>query len=242
MVRDNLMTTPRRVIGLVRKFDEQKEKYTTGVYKEAQVRIEFIDPLFRVLGWDVDNSKGLPLAYREVVHERAVLAEGNNKAPDYSFRIGGQRKFFVEAEKPSADIAADPPPAFRIRRYAWSASLPISIVTDFEEFALYDCRPEPKPQDDASVARLIFLGYRELAAEWENLESIISYQAVCDGSLEKYAETIRVKRGTSAVDSIFLAELEQWRRALAQDMAVRNTSLTPGQLNFAVQQIIDRVT
>jgi len=236
------MSAPRSVINLVRRFGEQKEKYTTGVYKEAQVRIEFIDPLFRVLGWDVDNSKGLPLAYREVVREGAVLVEGNKKAPDYSFRIGGQRKFFVETKKPSADIGIDPAPAFRVRRYAWSASLPISIVTDFEEFALYDCRSEPKPQDDTSVALLMFLGYRELAAEWENLESLISYRAVCNGSLEKYAETIRVKRGTSAVDSIFLAELEQWRRALAQDMAVRNTFLTSGQLNFAVQQIIDRVT
>ena len=67
--------------------------------------------------------------------------------------------------------------------------LPISIVTDFDEFALYDGRLEPKPQDGAAVARLMFLGFAELAAEWEKLESLISYQAVRGGSLEKHAET-----------------------------------------------------
>ena len=47
--------------------------------------------------------------------------------------------------------------------------------------------------------------------------------------------------GTSAVSGIFLAELKQWRRALARDIAARNTTLTPGQLNLTVQEIIIRV-
>jgi len=226
---------------LVRKFGEQRKTYTTGVSRQTHVRIEFIDPLFGALGWDVDNSKGLSLAHREVVHEDPVLVAGDKRAPDYSFRIDGQLKFFVATRKPSVNIGADPGPACQLRRYAWSAGLPISIVTDFEEFALYDGRLEPKPQDGAAVARLMFLGFAELAAEWEKLESLISYQAVRGGSLEKYAETIWVERGTSEVGGIFLAELEQWRRALARDIAARNTSLTPEQLNVAVQETIDRV-
>jgi predicted type IV restriction endonuclease len=210
------MTAPHSVMRLVRKFAEQRQREicTAGVPSQTQVRIEFIDPLFRALGWDVDNSKGLSLAYREVVREDAVLAERSKKAPDYSFRIDGQRKFFVEARKPSAGIGADPGAAVQLRRYAWSARLPISIITDFEEFALYDGRPEPKPEDDPAVARLMFLGFAELTAEWDKLESLISCQAVRGGSLEKLAETIRVKRGTSEVGSIFLAELERWRHTL----------------------------
>ena len=47
--------------------------------------------------------------------------------------------------------------------------------------------------------------------------------------------------GITEAGSIFLAELEQWRRALARDIAARNTSLTPGQLNLAVQEILNRV-
>ena len=235
------MTAPQSVMQLVRKFGEQRETYTTGVSRETQVRTGFIDPLFRALGWDVDNAKGLSLAHREVVHEDTVLAAGDKRAPDYSFRVDGQLKFFVATRKPPVNIGADPGPAFRLRRYAWSAGLPVSVVTDFEEFALYDGRLEPKPQDGAAVARLMFLGFAELAAGWEKLESLISYQAVRGGSLEKYAETSWVKRGTSEAGGIFLAELEKWRRALAQDIAARNTSLTPEQLNVAVRETIDRV-
>ena len=50
------------------------------------------------------------------------------------------RKFFVEAKKTSVNIKDDISPAFQLRRYAWSAKLPLSILTDFEEFAVYDCR------------------------------------------------------------------------------------------------------
>jgi SAM-dependent methyltransferase len=236
------MTAPRTVMQLVRKFGEHREICTAGVPGETQARIEFIDPLFRALGWDVDNSKGRsPLAYREVVREDTALAEGSKRAPDYSFRIDGQRKFFVDARKPTAGIGADPGPTIQLRRYAWSARLLISIVTDFEEFALYDGRLEPMPRDGVAVARLMFFGFEELAAEWEKLESLISYQAVRGGSLERNAETIQVERGTSEVGTIFLAELEQWRRALARDIAARNKSLTPGQFNPLVQKIIDGV-
>jgi hypothetical protein len=227
---------------LVRKFGEQREICTAGVPGETQARIEFIGPLFRALGWDVDNSKGRSLlACREVVREDTALAEGSNRAPDYSFRIDGQRKFFLDARKPAAGIGPDPGPTVQLRRYAWSARLLISIATDFEEFALYDGRLEPKPRDGVTVARLMFFGFEELAAEWEKLEALISYQAVRGGSLERHAETIQVKRGTSEVGTIFLAELEQWRRALVRDIASRHKSLTPGQFNLLVQKIIHGV-
>lgn len=235
------MAVPRSVRQLVRTFDTQRETCAAGASRMTHVRKEFIDPLFRALGWDVDNAQGLSLAYREVVRRDAVPAEGNTKAPDYSFRIDGRRKFFVEARKPSADIRTGPGPAVQLRRYAWSAGLPISIVTDFAEFAVYDGRPAPKPGDDAAVARLMFLRFAELAAEWDQLESLISYRAVRAGALEKHAETTRVKHGTSEVGSIFLAELERWRRALARDIAARNTFLTPDQLDVVVQETIGRV-
>jgi hypothetical protein len=220
------MTAPHRVVQLVRTFGAQRAIYPAGVFTSARVRVEFIDPLFRALGWDVDNSRGLSPADREVVREGTVPAGGNRKAPDYSFRIDGRCKFFVEARNPSADIGAGPGAAFQLRRYARSAGLPVSIVTDFEEFALYDGQPEPKPDDDTAVARLMFLGFAELATEWEELESILSCRAVRDGSLEKHAQISRVTRGASEAGGVFLAEREQWRRCLAQDIAVRNTSLT----------------
>jgi len=72
-----------------------------GSYNETQIRREFIDPLFKALGWDIDNQQGHAEAYKDVIHEDAIKVGGATKAPDYCFRIGGVRKFFVEAKKPS---------------------------------------------------------------------------------------------------------------------------------------------
>src|ERR1700748_468568 len=114
----SLMAARRRVVQLVRKFGEQREIRAAGDPGQTQARIEFIDPLFRALGWDVDNSKGRsPLACREVLREDTALAEGSKRAPDDSFRIGGQRKSFVDASKPTVGIGADPGPPVQLRRY-----------------------------------------------------------------------------------------------------------------------------
>ena len=75
-------------------------------------------------------------------------------APDYAFRIGETRKFFAEAKKPGVDLKTDAGPAYQLRRYAWSAKLPFSLLTDFEELAVYDCRSPlretTRPVSDAS--------------------------------------------------------------------------------------------
>jgi hypothetical protein len=121
---------------------------------------EQIDPFFKALGWDIDNQNGYAEAYREVIHEDKIKISGVTKAPDYSFRLaGGKRLFFVEAKKPSIAVKDDILPAYQIRRYGWSAKHPISIITDFEEFAIYDCTQKPNPNDKASVARIKYFTY-----------------------------------------------------------------------------------
>jgi len=134
------MTVPTKVLELIERFDSNIDAYRSGKYNETQVRLEFINPFFEELGWDITNKQGYAEAYKEVVHEDAIKVGGATKAPDYSFRIGCVRKFFLEAKKPSVSIKEDTHPAYQLRRYAWSAKLPLSILTDFEEFAVYDCR------------------------------------------------------------------------------------------------------
>jgi len=237
----NAATPPSEVLRLVDRFNEHAEAYHAGRYNETQIRREFIDPLFEALGWDVDNSQGYAEAYKDVIHEDAITVGGATKAPDYCFRIGGVRKFFVEAKKPTVDIKRDANPAFQLRRYAWSAKLPLSILTDFEELAVYDCRVKPSKTDKASKARTLFLRYDELPQRWVELASIFSRDAILKGSFDKYAESTRRKRGTAEVDAAFLTEIEDWRDMLARNIALRNPDLSQRDLNFAVQRTIDRI-
>jgi len=150
-----------QVAKLVERFARNLDVYKRADYKEARVRVEFVDPLFEALGWDVRNEQGHAEQYKDVVHEDAIKISGATRAPDYCFRVGGLRKFFLEVKKPAVSVRGDVGPAYQLRRYAWSAKLPLSILTDFEEFAVYDCRRRPKPADKASVGRITYLRGRQ---------------------------------------------------------------------------------
>ena len=235
------MNVPGRIKKLIDTFDNNLESYKKGTYNETQLRREFLDPFFEELGWDITNKQGYAEAYKDVIHEDAIKIGGVTKAPDYCFRIGGTRKFFLEAKKPSLNIKDDVHPAYQLRRYAWSAKLPLSILTDFEEFAVYDCRVKPTKTDKASHSRILYMTYTDYPEQWDEIAGIFSRESILKGSFDKYVESKRAKRGTTEVDAAFLQEIERWRNLLARNIALRNPAITHRELNFAVQRTIDRI-
>ncbi len=235
------MTAPDIVNNLVERFEQHRDAYRSGRYNETQLRREFLDPFFEALGWDVFNKQSYAEMYKDVIHEDSLEIEGENKAPDYAFRIGGTRKFFVEAKRPSVNIEFNIHPAFQLRRYAWSAKLPLSILTDFEEFAIYDCRVKPDKGDKASIGRVKLYSFKDYIEKWDEIAAVFSREAVLKGSFDSYAEGLKGRKGTTEVDDAFLAEIERWRDLLAKNIALRNPNLTVRELNYAVQMTIDRI-
>lgn len=218
-----------------------RDAYHAPGYNETQLRREFLDPFFEALGWDVDNKQNFHEAYKEVIHEDSIKIGEWTKAPDYCFRIGGVRKFFVEAKKPAVNIKDDVGSAYQVRRYAWSAKLPLSILTNFEGLAVYDCRQRPNPTDKASVGRVLYIPFTEFVSRWDEIASVFSRDAIPRGAFDKFADSNKAKRGTSEVDDTFLGDIEAWRKSLAGNLALRNPDLTQRDLNFAVQRTIDRI-
>ena len=214
------MPAPAEILDLIARFERHLDAYKSGQYNETQLRRDYLDPFFKALGWDIDNTAGHAEAYRDVIHEDAIRIGGVLKAPDYSFRIGSTRKFFLEAKKPSVRIKEEMPPAHQVRLYAWNAKLPLSILSDFEEFAIYDGRVKPHRDDKASVARIFYCTFHDYAEKWDYLASIFSKDAVLRGAYDKFAEANKAKRGTSEVDEDFLATIEGWRKELAQNLAL----------------------
>ena len=235
------MPAPDTILELIDRFGYNLESYKKGQYNETQVRLEYINPLMEELGWDVRNKQGYSEAYKDVIHEDAIKVGGVTKAPDYCFRIGGTRKFFLEAKKPSVNIKDDIHPAYQLRRYAWSAKLPLSILTDFEEFAVYDCRVKPAQTDKPSHSRILYLSYTDYIDKWDEITGIFSREAILKGAFDKYVESKKAKKGTTEVDTAFLQEIERWREVLARNIALRSPDLSQRELNFAVQQTIDRI-
>jgi hypothetical protein len=173
------MAAPKLVLDLVEVFQRNREKYRSAEYNEEQCRLEFINPFCEALGWDVTNRRGYALDYRDVIHEPSVRVAGETKAPDYSFGFGRDRKFFLEAKKPAVDIKKTPEPAFQLRRYAWNAkTMPLAILTDFEEFAVYDCRAKPDHNDKLSAGRVQYLTYELYAEKWDDIAGVSSREAI----------------------------------------------------------------
>ncbi len=227
---------------LVERFTEQYDSYKRADYNETLTRRDFIDPFFKALGWDIDNKNGYAEAYREVIHEDRVKIGKATKAPDYSFRlVGGKRLFFVEAKKPSVVVKDEIQPAYQVRRYGWSAKLPVSIITDFEEFSVYDCTKKPNPTDKASVARIKYLTFKDYLKEFDFLWDTFSKERVLKGSFDKFVQSDTHKKGTATVDKEFLQSLDSWRTYLATSIAINNKHLDEDEINFAVQQTIDRI-
>ena len=137
MPNANLVAARNQLRTLVSIYNSNFDQYQQATYNETQVRVDFVNPFFQLLGWDVLNEAGLPQHLREVTHEATVLVEENgahrSKKPDYSFKVGTEILFFLETKKPSVNITADRAPSFQLRRYGWSGNLKVSVLTNFTD-------------------------------------------------------------------------------------------------------------
>jgi len=235
------LSAPQELIDLIQHYQNNRDTFLNSSYNETQTRIELIDPLFELIGWDMSNSQGFSEEYKEVVHEDRVRIEGKMKAPDYAFRIGGIRKFQLEAKKPSVNIKNDNSAALQIRRYAWSASLDLCVLTNFEFLAIYDSGIRPDKGDTARKGRAKIYNFSQFEENWEEICDLLSPVGIQKGNFAKFAAGAKSRRGSTTIDSEFLDEIEEWRRSLALDIADKNPKLSSRDLNRSVQLLIDRI-
>ncbi|MDR2168802.1 MAG: N-6 DNA methylase, partial [Planctomycetaceae bacterium] len=190
--------------------------------------------------WDVRNEQGFSEIHREVIREYKLRRSGGQKVPDYCFRISPSQ-FFVEAKKPAINIKDVAEPAIQLRRYAYTAKLPLSILTNFCEFAIYDTRIKVNKNDRAATARIFYCTFREYERNFDYIYNLFSKVAIQKGSFERYVNDNKNVKGVSEVDKEFLNFIEGWRIELAKNIAFRNPLLSIFDLNVAVQKIIDRI-
>jgi hypothetical protein len=232
-----------RVAELVKSFQLNEADYLSPAYNETQARTDFITPLLEAFGWDVHNVAGQPTAFREVIEEATVEVgqEKLSKRPDYELRLARQRKLFVEAKKPNVRIDQRREPAFQTRRYGFSAALPISVLTNFHQLAVYDCRPVPADTEDAHVARLLLIPYQQLEARFDEIWPLLSRQAIYSGDFDRRFAVEITGHGTQQFDQLFLRQVRSWRERLAINIHANTPGLTPAELTYAVQLFLSRI-
>ncbi|RCR71256.1 Eco57I restriction-modification methylase domain-containing protein [Larkinella punicea] len=236
-----------QVQALTQSFSYQYAYYRTAAYSEAQLRIDYLNPLLKAFGWDVDNTEGKSAYLRDVIQEESIAIEENDtdgnsviakKNPDYTLRVAGARKLFVEAKKVSVDVVGNPKPAFQTRRYGWNAGLLVSILTNFDKIIVYDCRVKPTAVDPASTARLRLFSYQDLIDKFDEIYELLSFESVASGQLEEtYSTTPKLAQ---PFDSYFLGQIEHWRNLLATDIMARH-NLDEVTINYLVQRLLNRI-
>lgn len=242
-VADAKAAARARVADLVQNFRRNEADYLRPAYNETQARTDFITPLLEAFGWDVHNAAGHPLGLREVIEEATVEVgeERLSKKPDYELRLARQRKLFVEAKKPSVRIDRSKDAAFQTRRYGYSASLPIAVLTNFEQLAVYDCQPEPDLADEAHVARILLVRYDEFEARFDELWPLLSRAAVYSGEFDRRFAVDVTRHGAEQFDDFFLRQVRSWRERLARDIHQNTPGLSPEELTYAVQLFLLRI-
>lgn len=228
---------------LIDRYYQRRNEYISrrSLYSETDIREDFINLFFELLGWDVQNKRNLSRQFREVVRETRVDIDEQTKRPDYEFKLGPERKFYVEAKKPNVDIINSPSPAFQVRRYGWSGNLKISILTNFEYLVIYDTTTQPSLDDASSHSRLYRFHFTEYVERLEEIKSLISREAVYSGQFDEYFSAQTVNRAEEAIDLFFLKRLNQWRLTLAADIIADKPNTAPQTVNEIVERFILRI-
>lgn len=228
---------------LVERFHENIEFYknTKNSYNEHSCRIEYIDPLLKLLGWDVANEKGLSPQYREVIAENYST---RTDRPDYTLTLRGVPKFFVEAKKPAIDIINDAAPAIQTRKYGWNAKHKIAVLTNFEYLVIYDTCYIAHEDDGSSVARYRLYHYTEYVEKFSEINGLISRDSVYSGEFDFYLnENFPAIGGyIQQVDELFLFQINEWRVALSNELYAKGGRYTSLEvLNDVVQEFINQI-
>ncbi|MBL7961576.1 type I restriction enzyme HsdR N-terminal domain-containing protein [bacterium] len=242
---------------LVNDFKKHEATYLAPDYQEQEARKDFIDKFLIALGWDVNHELQKNPYEQEVKIEQSVKTGKSQRRADYAFFIGPNfrdPKFFVEAKKPSRSLA-NPDDYYQIIRYAYNKKIPISVLTDFEEFHVIDCRFMPDI-DSALDRRIENFHYSEYANEekFSRIFHLFGRDAVAAGSIEKRASELPKPKGKGKgaqaishkganlpIDEAFLVKLDDIRLTLAKSFKKHNQDLGSEELTEAVQRTIDRL-
>ncbi|SKA70914.1 Eco57I restriction-modification methylase domain-containing protein [Desulfobaculum bizertense] len=228
------------ISSLVTKFQKNIQHYKSSTYNEAQLRVDFIDPFFELLGWDIKNETHQPSSQREVlVEEPLKYASSHIKKPDYTFRFYSDRKFFVEAKKPAIDILTSRTPAFQIRSYGYTAQLGISILTNFEYLVIYDTSFLPTVNDDPTHSRLKVYRYTDYEKIFDFLYDKLSRECVYSGQFDNKWNSPKANIQKNRIDNAFVNQINKWRLKIGQHCIDKQIDLGMEELNDLVQKYIN---
>jgi type I restriction-modification system DNA methylase subunit len=192
---------------------------------ENATRQGYILPLFRALGWNVDNTN-------EVSPEEKV----SRGFVDFSFRIGGIPRYFLETKKASEDLN-DPRWVQQAIDYAWTKSVTWALLSDFEGLRVFNAEWK---ETDPFRAQFLNFDLNTYLSDFERLWWF-SREETAAGRLEREADKVgkRIKR--LPVSQNLFDDLKLWRSDLYKSLRGFNPLYSPAQIDEAVLRLLNRL-
>jgi len=228
---------------LVQHYTNFKEQGRLDLSSEETMRT-WINDLLAIFGWDVKDTSAILQEKILSKEERAKVhaIDSTSTRPDYTLKVGNQKLTFLDAKALNIKLKTDKKSAFQIKSYGWSISAPCAFITNFEEFAIYDCTYQPNREQSADYGR-IYLTIDNYIENFDILEQHLLRTNIINGELQKsYAQNI--KKSEKTIDTLFAEELSIFRVLLANDILQNNQKLIDNDLetlSYLTQVIINRV-
>jgi len=222
-------TSKKAIAELVEKYKKVLDAGNVGKYNEEMTKKDFILPLFRYLGWDVENSN-------EVTAEENI----SKKRVDYSFRINGIPKFFLEAKSLKEQLDKD---NYRFYKqaveYSWYKGCTWAVLTDFEHMRILNAEVK---SINPLQSQFRWIDYNEYLTRFEELW-LLSKESFEQGLLDKEADRLLKRTKKQKVDKQLLADFTVFRETLSKNITKlnQNRHLSEDELDEAIQRILDRL-
>jgi hypothetical protein len=208
----------------------------------------YLNKMLEIFGWDILNTKEIIQEKKLTGIEKIRLVEihSSHSKPDYKMMKGTNTVSFLDAKDLNVDISkvdfAANKVAFQIRSYGWSAQVPCSFVSNFEQFGIYQTTFKPN-QTQLSSYGTIFLNIDEYLENFDLLYDYLNKGSVYSGKLEELMGVYKDK-AHQTLDIDFMKILSEFRLVLGENLLKKNPGLdTEGyfKLNYLIQVIMDRV-
>ncbi len=215
---------------LVEKYQKVAEEKRVTKYNEEMTKAEFIEPLFEALGWDIRNRNHKD----EVTREEQISKD----RVDYSFRINGIPKFFLEAKPLRANLD-DPKYVEQAIHYAWNKGCTWAVLTDFEAVKIFNAEWRTTSHSQNHLKTIPCYEFLDRLSElW-----LLSKESFEKGLLDKEAEKWGKKTKKTPVDKQLLSDFTHFREILSKSITKLNQSKNVSQeeLDESIQRILDRL-
>jgi len=219
----NQETAYTEIDRLVKKFKAMSAVQRKNMNEDA-TRLGLILPMFRALGWDIENVN-------EVSPEEKV----SRGWVDFSFRIGNVPRYFLETKRASEDLN-DPRWVKQAIDYSWTKSVTWALLSDFEGLRVFNAEWK---EENPFRAQFIEFNVDTYLGDFNRLWWL-SRAETAERRLDAEAEKVGKKGKRLPVSQILFDDLKTWRGKLSKDLTGFN-SISMADADTAVLRMLNRL-